>query len=365
MRDAVEADVPAFIAALAADLARAGESWTYDRAGPEARQLDTLSVQQWLEAKLPDASAPLGSLLRTLVLNMFGVASGRSQLARPARAVRAVGGGTRPVALRRMDRSDDGERLARTRRQRPGGLRHGRTVGSWVHPHADPARDGAAYGCGPRGDAIRRPRRGGRRRSRRSSRSRSRRCARSSSAGAGFSDEKVASIRELGMGSDPKLLLGLDRRVAAHASWRGFAAKDGPDMFVWDSSVGQPGTSGVLTVFTGERVFEATEPHGPPAASSLKDGIEAADVMVPGIGGSATAGRGWTRGPTIRGAAAPMPRSCPVRSRGGSASSGCRKAPCTSPENTRPRPHRAISEGAVESGERAAREVRASIGVSV
>ena len=237
-RDAVEADVPAFIAALAADLARAGESWTYDRAGPEARQLDTLSVQQWLEAKLPDASAPLGSLLRTLVLNMFGVASGRLSslvllelfaplveerdqslfgwIGRTMESASHVRGGNDLVVSGMAERLGAGSIHTQTPLEMVRRTDAGRVAMRFGGLDEEVVADRAVLTL-PFA-TLREIEFGG----------------------AGFSDEKVASIRELGMGTNTKLLLGLDRRVAAHASWRGFAAKDGPDMFVWDSSVGQP-----------------------------------------------------------------------------------------------------------------------------
>ena len=231
----------AFIAALAADLARAGESWTYDRAGPEARQLDTLSVQQWLEAKLPDASAPLGSLLRTLVLNMFGVASGRLSslvllelfaplveerdqslfgwIGRTMESASHVRGGNDLVVSGMAERLGAGSIHTQTPLEMVRRTDAGRVAMRFGGLDEEVVADRAVLTL-PFA-TLREIEFGG----------------------AGFSDEKVASIRELGMGTNTKLLLGLDRRVAAHASWRGFAAKDGPDMFVWDSSVGQPGTS--------------------------------------------------------------------------------------------------------------------------
>lgn len=359
-RDAVDADAPAFLAALAADLQRVGSDWTYDRAGPEARQLDAMSAQQWLEAHLPNVHGPLGRLLRTLTLNMFGAPPERlsslvlielfapwadstddpsifAWISDTMNGSSHVRGGNDLVVSGMAERLPAGsirtqtplEALRRTDSGRAA-LRFGGVPEEVVTDRVVLTLPFTAL----RDVEI---------------------------DAAGLSAEKVAAIHELGMGTNTKLLLGLDRRVAAHESWRGFAAQDDPDLFAWDTTIAQPGSSGILTVFTGERVFEATDPHGPPPETTLREGVAAADAMTPGI--AASMGRGawldsWPDDPWSRGSYAAFAPGQLTRWFG---FLGLPEGPVHFAGEHTSTTAQGYLEGAVESGERAAREVLASV----
>jgi monoamine oxidase len=86
--------------------------------------------------------------------------------------------------------------------------------------------------------------------------------------GAGLSRRKLACIQELGMGTNAKVLLELDRHVThygrtARARWSGEYYDARVD--TWASTLTQPGRSSVLTVYSGGRVgaaYDVARAHG-------------------------------------------------------------------------------------------------------
>jgi len=73
--------------------------------------------------------------------------------------------------------------------------------------------------------------------------------------GAGFSEYRMTAIRELGMGTDVKLLLQYDRRPAKFTvqgkPWSGTVNYTNPNYSTWDSAPVQPGSAGLITVYAG------------------------------------------------------------------------------------------------------------------
>jgi monoamine oxidase len=73
--------------------------------------------------------------------------------------------------------------------------------------------------------------------------------------GAGFSGYRMTAIRDLGMGTDVKLLLQYNRRPATFkvhgAPWSGTINYASPDYATWDSAPTEPGAAGLITVYAG------------------------------------------------------------------------------------------------------------------
>ena len=95
------------------------------------------------------------------------------------------------------------------------------------------------------------------------------------------------------MGRNTKLLLGLDRSPAELPSWPGHLLDlDDPPLAVLDTTQAQPGPGGLLTVFTAEQVFETSAPHAAPAPAALEQLVARLDRSVPGLRETVT-GRAW------------------------------------------------------------------------
>jgi monoamine oxidase len=109
---------------------------------------------------------------------------------------------------------------------------------------------------------------------------------------AGLSDRKRRCIDELPMGSNTKLLLGLERPMSTIAPGIGWVTIEPPAVTTWDSSLAQPGTGGIATVFTAEKLFVTDSPHGVPSSAEVDRALALMESSIPGIGG-AFAGKAW------------------------------------------------------------------------
>jgi monoamine oxidase len=180
---------------------------------------------------------------------------------------------------------------------------------------------------------------------------------------AGFSELKLEAIRELGMGTNSKVLMQFERRPEAYGRWSGDLTTDHPFQYAWDTSLTQPGRAGLITAYSGGRDgagLDAPGIYGPAPARVVDETLAVLDRVAPGIAQGFN-GRAfvynWTEDPWARGSyAAFLPgqttRFGPIikRPEGGVHFAG---------------EHTSIAfqgflEGAVESGERAAREVLAA-----
>jgi monoamine oxidase len=116
----------------------------------------------------------------------------------------------------------------------------------------------------------------------------------------GFSAIKLRAIRELGMGTNAKVLVALDRPVpGAFGDWSGGLQRGDAPMFgTWESgSTDSAGSdrAGLLTVYTGGRVgagYPVDEPHAEAPASTVRDTLAAIDDAVPGVADT-YAGAAW------------------------------------------------------------------------
>jgi monoamine oxidase len=115
---------------------------------------------------------------------------------------------------------------------------------------------------------------------------------------AGLSPTKQRAIDELGMGTNAKVLLQVDRPFGSSWWGGGLTRGDDPVFDTWESGstdgVGA-GTHGLLTVYSGGRVgagWPADEPHAPASREVVDLTLSSIEVAVPGIS-DAFGGRAW------------------------------------------------------------------------
>ena len=117
----------------------------------------------------------------------------------------------------------------------------------------------------------------------------------------GLSRKRRACIDELGMGTNAKLLMQFDRRPQRYGSWNGYLTSDSPYLLTWESTLGQPGRSSVLTTYFGGRSgaagLPALDPHAPTlpreVARNLQSLGERGGTGIRGLGGGFS-GTAWT-----------------------------------------------------------------------
>jgi monoamine oxidase len=112
---------------------------------------------------------------------------------------------------------------------------------------------------------------------------------------AGFRKLKRRCIDELGMGTNAKVILQFRRRPERFGSWNGELVTDQPFLDTWQSSLGQPGRAGLITVYSGGGVgagYPGHPPHGPAPPSVVRETLAALDRVVPGIARDFN-GRAW------------------------------------------------------------------------
>lgn len=188
--------------------------------------------------------------------------------------------------------------------------------------------------------------------------------------GARLSRHKRRCIAELGMGSNAKVILQFARRPQKYGHWSGYLASSGPYFDVWESSAGQPGVSGLLTMYFGGRSGADGLPVRAPHARAPHDVVD--DVIrwiarggrngLPGLR-AGYLGRArvdhWTRDQWTRGSYAAYLPGQYTRYAGfaGVPEGNVHFAG----EHTSPLTNQGYLEGAVRTGRRAAREVLAAI----
>ena len=180
---------------------------------------------------------------------------------------------------------------------------------------------------------------------------------------AGLSLLKLEAIRELGMATNAKVLLQFTRRPGEYGRWSGNLATDHPFQYTWDTSLTQDGASGLVTIYSGGADgadLGIPGVYGPAPENVVGETLDVLERAAPGIrtgfNGRALA-YDWTADPWARGSYAAFLPGQTVR---------------FATELKRPEggihfagEHTSVAfqgflEGAVESGERAAREVLAA-----
>lgn len=115
---------------------------------------------------------------------------------------------------------------------------------------------------------------------------------------------KRSAIRELGYGTNAKLMVGFDRRIwrEEHGS-AGAVLTDLPFQLCWETSRAQDGRPGILTNFTGGRAGVAVG-EGTPGAQAARV-VGELEAVFPGISGTrsgmAEARMHWPTHPWVRG----------------------------------------------------------------
>jgi monoamine oxidase len=112
--------------------------------------------------------------------------------------------------------------------------------------------------------------------------------------GARFDAKRMKAIRELGMGTNAKVLLQFQDRFPAFG-WNGLFATDAPKSDTWDSALAEPGKGGLLTIFTGGKSgagYRAVEAHAPAPQGVVDDALALLDAYLPGIRASFN-GNAW------------------------------------------------------------------------
>ena len=104
-------------------------------------------------------------------------------------------------------------------------------------------------------------------------------------------------IAGLGMGSNAKLLLGLKQRPPAYGDWSGDLLADDPALQSWDSSLAQRPQvrEGLLTLFTGGAAALAlpgAAAHAPAPPGLVRDAVAQLERVAPGISEGLT-GSAW------------------------------------------------------------------------
>jgi monoamine oxidase len=186
----------------------------------------------------------------------------------------------------------------------------------------------------------------------------------------GLSARKRACIDELGMGTNAKVLMQFDRRPQDYGGWNGYMYSDDPFLVTWESTLGAPGRSSILTTYFGGRSGDggllAPEPHAPTVpgevhrnlASLDQGGRTGLDGLAGGFNGRAWTDR-WAADPWARGSYAAFLPGQYTRFYGfaGRPEGAIHFAgEHTATEN------QGYLEGAVESGERAAAEILRALG---
>ena len=128
---------------------------------------------------------------------------------------------------------------------------------------------------------------------------------------AGFSSYRMRAIRELGMGTDVKLIVQYNRRPAkfkVHGRpWSGTVNYTNPNYQTWDSAPTEPGTAGLITVYaggSGSQPFASPGYHAPAPEDLSATVLDQISQVVPGtkaqFNGKAWldywTGDPWTRG---------------------------------------------------------------------
>jgi len=109
------------------------------------------------------------------------------------------------------------------------------------------------------------------------------------------SARKHRAIQHLGMGTNAKLLLQFDRPLDRFQRWNGSFKSDRLWADAWDSSLGQPGHAGLLTIFSGGRTgagYPVSAPHGPAPQASVDEALAFLDRWLPGTRAGFN-GRAW------------------------------------------------------------------------
>jgi monoamine oxidase len=122
--------------------------------------------------------------------------------------------------------------------------------------------------------------------------------------GAGFSSLKSTAIEQMGMGTNSKLHVQFDRRLWNTLGCNGETYADTGYQNTWEVTRAQPGSSGILVDYTGGKIGASFGPANGTPTERAKKFLKQIEPVLPGIGaqwnGRATidfwTGYQWTKG---------------------------------------------------------------------
>jgi monoamine oxidase len=255
----------------------------YDNHPPGAVRLDQMSIAEWIDRRVPDgARSRFGALLTEAYTGEDAVATDQasavniiSQLGQsPEKSLHLYGkeddsyrirGGNDQIATRLANRLGPG--VVRLDSPLVAIRRHGREVVCSIANGAavrDVAADHVVLALPF--TTLRR----------------------TDFSGAGFSAAKRACIDELGMGTNSKLVLQFDERVWRIQGRDGYTESDLGTGSTWEQSVDQPGSQGLLALFTGglaSAAYGDVPAHAPASDQLRRHTAQVLDRLFPGISG--------------------------------------------------------------------------------
>lgn len=98
---------------------------------------------------------------------------------------------------------------------------------------------------------------------------------------AGFDSRKVATIQNFKMGMHSKFQLQFNRRIWREQGYTGLTDNDTGYQISWEVTRAQPGTEGILTCFSGDKVAVAM--NDKPINQKAADVLNGLDLVFPGI----------------------------------------------------------------------------------
>ncbi|WP_081691100.1 flavin monoamine oxidase family protein [Conexibacter woesei] len=271
-------------------------AYSYGTATPAARQLDQLSMTDWLDQRLPGTTgSPFGKLLERIAgsgiglpmsgssainwMDLLGpddaderyhIRGGNDQVPTLAAAALPRGALHMNAPLQRLSRRNDGRYELRF-----GGI--GATV------LADRVVLALPYSTLRDVDLS---------------------CA-------GLSPHRMSVIQQLSMGTNGKLLLRYDDRPQAHTyalgQWTGFSLDYGAARHTWDSTRRQPGNGSITTMFYGGQgapAWAGRPAHAGASGAFVANAVSHLDATVPGTGAHFTGEAwidAWVNDPWVRG----------------------------------------------------------------
>ncbi len=183
----------------------------------------------------------------------------------------------------------------------------------------------------------------------------------------GLSALKLEAIRELGMGTNSKVLVQFERRPGFYHRWNGNLSTSHPFQYTWDTSLTQDGRAGLVTIYSGGADgagLDAPEAHGPAPEVVVDETLAVLDEAVPGIGGGwngEALASNWSEDPWARGSYAAFG---PGQTTKFGLVAGQAEGPVHFAGEHTSTNFQGFLEGACESGERCAREVLSARGGS-
>jgi monoamine oxidase len=103
---------------------------------------------------------------------------------------------------------------------------------------------------------------------------------------AGFSHRKDAAIRHLGMATNAKLTLQFSRKTWRRDGYDGYIETDLIPGDTWDTTVNQAGREGIMVVYSGGRrgaTYPTTRAHGPAPPAIARETVARLATIYPGL----------------------------------------------------------------------------------